>query len=136
MWIILNPKKAHRFTTKGINLHRGAPTAFVDPSIGAETMTAITRAIADDKIIRVVGNKMDGLVIPKQATISTIDTEDTEAQAHTRYIRDEQGRVLSTVIVMPDEDGNVKEGTVKQTGIILTGVTQSDRDEDEGDGED
>jgi len=131
MWIILNPKKAHRFTTKGINLHRSAPTAFVDPNIGAETMAAITRAIADGQLIRVAGNKMDGLVIPKQAKISTVDTEDTETQAHIKHIRDEEGRVLSTVIVMPDEDGNAVEGEAKQTGVIMTGITQSDRDEDE-----
>lgn len=136
MWIILNPKKAHRFTTKGINLHKSAPTAFVDPSIGPEVMATISRAIADGKLIRVTGNKMDGMVIPKQAKITNIDTEDTDNKVHTRYIRDDNGRVLSTVIVMPDADGNVTDAPVKQTGIIMTGITHSDRDEDEDDGED
>jgi hypothetical protein len=137
MWIILNPQKAHRFTTKGINLHRSAPTAFIDPNTSGEVMMTINRAIADGKLIRVQGNKMDGMVIPKQAKISTIDTEDIETKAHTKYIRDEQGRILSTVIVMPDADGNAVEGEVEEPkGIILTGVIQSDRDEDEDDGED
>ena len=131
MWIILNPKKAHRFTTKGINLHKSAPTAFIDPGVGAETMAAINRAIADGKIIRVSGNKMDGLVIPKQAKISTVDTEDVETQAYTKHIRDEEGRVLSTVIVMPDEEGKAVEGEVEQKGVIMTGISYSERDTDE-----
>lgn len=131
MWIVLNPKKAHRFTTKGINLHKSAPTAFIDPGVGAETMAAINRAIADGKIIRVSGNKMDGLVIPKQAKISTVDTEDVETQAYTKHIRDEEGRVLSTVIVMPDEEGKAVEGEVEQKGVIMTGISYSERDTDE-----
>lgn len=138
MWIILNPQKAHRFTTKGINLHNSAPTAFIDPSTSPEIMQTINRAISDGKIIRVTGNKMDGMVIPKQAKMTTIDTEDTKNKVHTRYIRDDNGRILSTVIVMPDVDGNFKDtpDKDKRSGVILTGITNSDRDEDEDDGED
>lgn len=136
MWIILNPKKAYRFTTKGINLYKGAPTAFVKSDTDPETMTTINRAIADGRIIRVQGNAMDGMVIPKQVKIGNVDTEDTDTVVRTRHVRDENGNITSTVIVMPDADGNVEEKPVKQRGVIITGITESDRDEDEDDGED
>jgi hypothetical protein len=136
MWIVLNPKKAHRFTTKGINLHKGAPTAFVKPDTDPETMGAINRAIGDGRILRIQGNEMQGMVIPKQAKIGSVDTEDTDTVVRTQYVRDEQGNILSTVIVMPDEDGNVKNAEPKQGGVILTGISETDRDEDEDGGED
>ena len=130
MWIILNPQKAHRFTTKGINLHKSAPTAFVGPDTDQETIATITRAISDGRIIRVSGNESKGMIIPKQAKISGVDTEDTGAVIHTKYIRDENGKIISTVIVMPDEDGNVKNAEPKQAGVIMTGISQGPRDED------
>jgi len=136
MWVILNPKKAHRFTTKGINLHKSAPTAFIDPGTSNEVMLTINRAINDGKLIRIQGNKMTGMVIPKQAKISNVDNEDTDAKVHTQHVRNDNGKILSTVIVMPDKDGNAVEGEARQSGVILTGITQSDRDEDEDNEED
>ena len=136
MWIILNPKKASRFTTKGINLHRSAPTAFVDPGIGLEVMTAINRAISDGRLIRVQGNTIDGMTIPQQAQIGSIDTEDTETVASTQCVRDEQGKITANVLVMPDRDGNVSDEPPKQRGIIITDIIDTPLDEDEDDGED
>jgi hypothetical protein len=134
MWIILNPKKAHRFTTKGINLHKGAPTAFVKPDTEPEIMLAINRAIGDGRVLRIQGNEMTGMVIPKQAKIGSVDTEDTDTVVRTQSVRDENGKIVSTVIVMPDEDGNVKNAEPKQAGVILTGISETERDTDE-DGE-
>jgi len=136
MWIVLNPKKAHRFTSKGINLHKGAPTAFVKPDTDQETMMAITRAIGEGKVLRIQGNEIQGMVIPNQAKIGGVDTEDTKAVVRTQHVRDENGKILSTVIVMPDEDGNVKNAKPKQAGVILTGISQTDRDTDEDNEED
>lgn len=131
MWIILNPKKAHRFTTKGINLHKSAPTAFVGPDTSKEAMMTINRAISDGRIIRISGDESKGMIIPKQAKISGVGTEDTDATVHTKYVRDENGKVLSTIIVMPDEDGNVREEEPKQTVPFMTGIREEPRDEDE-----
>jgi len=131
MWIILNPKKAHRFTTKGINLYKGAPTAFVKPDTDPETMTAINRALAGGMIIRVQGNDMDGMVIPKQAKIGNVDTEETDTVVRTRHVRDDNGKILSTVIVMPDEDGNVEDKPARQSGVIITGIVDEPLDEED-----
>ena len=97
MWIILNPQKAHRFTTKGINLHKSAPTAFVGPDTGQEVMAIITRAISDGRLIRMSGNESKGMIIPKQAKISGVGTEDTGAVVHTKYVRDEDGKILTSI---------------------------------------
>ena len=132
MWLILNPKKGHRFTTKGINLHKSAPTAFVDPGTDGETMTAINQAITDGRIIRVAGNKMDEMSIPQQAKMSSINTEDIKTKARIEHVKDTNGKILSTIIVMPDEDGNVIDAPIKEQGVILTGITETDRDEDDG----
>ena len=133
MWIILNPKNAHRFTTLGINLHKGAPTAFVKPDTDPETMQAITRAIGEGRILRIQGNEMQGMIIPNQAKIGTVDTEETSAIVRTKAIRDESGKIISTVIVMPDADGNAVDSAPKQ--VIITGISQTERDEDEDGGE-
>lgn len=136
MWIILNPKKTNRFTAKGINMYKSSPTAFVGPDTDNETMTVINRALISGDIIRVADNEMSNISIPSQAEIGSIDTEDTDTKAHSRYIKNKDGKILSTVIVMPDEDGNAEEKPLKNAGVILTGIYEEERDEDEVSGED
>lgn len=131
MWIVLNPTKAHRFTTKGINLHKGAPTAFVPPELENEYRAIIERAIVDGRLIRVTGNTLKGMIIPNQAKIEDISHEDTDMTVGVKYETNEDG-VRVTTITMPDRDGEIsKSEKPKQGGVIITPISWSERDEDE-----
>ena len=131
MWIVLNPKKAHRFTTKGINLHKGAPTAFVDPGLDQEFVHAIERAIADGRVIRISGDQIDGFTINNQAKIQTINEEDTDLKGSVKSGLDEDGIRINT-ITMPDCDGSVSEKPVKR-GVIITGIYDEPLEDEEED---
>ncbi len=132
MWIVLNPQKAHRFTTQGINLYKGSPTAFIGPDTPGDVMVTINRAIAEGRVIRMQGNEMKGMVIPNQARISQVDDNDTSTVVRTQYIRDDNGKIISTVIVMPDKEGNAELVEVKpKSGAIITGITETPLDDEE-----
>lgn len=128
MWIVLNPKKGTRFTTKGINLHKAAPTAFVDPGLEKEFMNHIDAAVAAGTVIR-IDEQSKGMAVPKQAKISDVDDEDTDAVI--KYKSGWLNGELVTIIGMPDKDGNFKEAEKKESGAIITGITESPRDEEE-----
>jgi len=129
MWIVLNPKKARRFTTQGINLYKGAPTAFIQPDTSMEVMAAINRAIVEGRIYSVEGNEMDGLTIPDQAQITNINMTEVDSSGSTTVIRNDEGKIIGTVLTMPDEDGNVNKKKTHQQNIILTGIQDLPIDE-------
>ena len=132
MWIILNPAKAHRFTTKGINLHKNAPTALVPPDLELEFMTCIKTAISDGTLIRVDSNSLDGLSIAKQASLGTItDDEVKNKSAQLTWDQNEEGQWVST-LSMPDADGEASPDPTKpRQSIIMTGITELPLDEDD-----
>ena len=132
MWIVLNPKKAHRFTTKGINLHKGAPTAFVDPGLDQEFVHAIERAIADGRVIRISGDQIDGFTINNQAKIQTINEEDTDLKGSVKSGLDDDGTRVN-IITMPDRDGHVKNDEPVKRGIILTDIRDEPLEDEEED---
>ena len=134
MWIVLNPKKAHRFTTKGINLCKTTPTAFVDPSLDAEVKAVISKAINDGRVIAVQGDDLDGVGIHNQAKIETVSEEDTGKLAGVKSGLDEDGNRVN-VIVMPGLDGKAAS-KVQKRGVIITDIEELPRDEDEDQGED
>lgn len=132
MWIVLNPRKAHRFTTKGINLHKSAPTAFVDPDTSSEVLAHIERAIAEGKILKIEGNSMKGMIIPKQAKIEDLTHEDTEKTVSTKCEKNEDGVLVTTITMSGGEDDETEEKPApKQGGVIITPISWSERDEDE-----
>ena len=134
MWIILNPKKAHRFTTQGINLCKTTPTAFVDPSLSSEVKAVIAKAISDGRVISIQGDDLAGLGIHNQAKIESVNEEDTDKLAGVRSGLDEDGNRVN-VIVMPGRDGK-SVSKVQKRGVIITDIEELPRDEDEDQEED
>ena len=61
MWVILNPEKAHRFVTKGINLHKKSPTAIIDPGLPYEFRQKVNTAIADGTLIEIKDNSFENI---------------------------------------------------------------------------
>lgn len=78
MWIVLNPLKAHRFTTKGINLHANSPFAFVPPDLEPEFKNVIDKAI-EEQILFVTEKKEFEAMIPKQGQIGIIESDTDES---------------------------------------------------------
>lgn len=120
MWIALNPEKAHRFTTKGINLSKAKPAAYVPPELEPQFLMRINTALAAGEIIRIDGKgsfKIEGQAEVSEAT----RTENDDYKIRTESVKDpDTNRITATIIKMPDEDGN----TDREAGptIIMTGI--------------
>jgi hypothetical protein len=129
MWICINPQKTNRFITKGINLYKGAPTAFIGPETSEEVMSAIYSAINDGRVIRMQGNEIKGLSIKNQATIEEVSDDETELVIRSKSKIIEGQR--TTIISMPDRDGNIDKKRKNKSSIILTGIQDMPLEEDE-----
>lgn len=137
-YFCLNPKKARKFTTKGINLTLMKPVGAVPPDLDEEFMARIRDAVKKGEIFEIPATQVKGLKIQGQATVE--EAEDSEERvagsfkAEVDEKMDADGvlkrKVTGYTITMPDEEGKVKtdeEG--KPQGIILTGI-ESEHDEE------
>ena len=124
MWIVINPSKAHRFTTEGINLDKKNPTAYVNPNFKPEVMMRINTALAEGKILRIDGK--ESFKIQDQAELSLVGrTENDDKKIRAEVERDpDTNRITSTTITMPDTKGNVTK-TKMGPAIIMTGITET-----------
>lgn len=134
MWIAINPAKAHRFTTKGINLSKSNPSAFVPPDLESEFMAKIRNALRTGEIIEIESNSEQIATIPKQAAVTKVD----ESEIDDKVIRvegtvDEETGKKTITLTMPDKDGKVHESKEGGPAIILTDIVDTPL-EDEAEG--
>ena len=131
-YIAINPQKARKFVTKGVNLSLRNPVALIPPGLEGEFMAKIIDGLKSKEIFEISDSD---IIVSEQAKIDAVNDEEqaigTIGTIKSLPNKEGKSKILQHTITMPpaddDDDNDNNDDEIKEihnTGIILTDIIE------------
>ena len=122
MYIALNPAKATRFTTKGINLTPSFPVAHVDQHLEREFVEAIEKGLADGRLIKTEDDNPDWTHVGQGSVGRVQETEEARIGVVQPVMGDDGKGGQRVVGYVLQFDGESQDGAPAQADDMPYGL--------------